>query len=60
MDYDEFLNSSPRIVATLEDYHTNYNKSLLIGAYVDVMKATNEAKDIEPKREYVESFDDLF
>lgn len=39
----EFLDMSPREFKTLDSYNFNYNKNILISAYIDVTKASSKA-----------------
>lgn len=43
MSEEEFLNSSCYEISILESLNMEYKKSILIGAYVDVLKAQNKA-----------------
>lgn len=43
MSEEEFLNSSCYEISTLESLNMEYKKSILIGAYVDILKAQNKA-----------------
>ena len=47
MKEEEFLNSNCYEISTLESLNMEYKKSILIGAYVDILKAQNKANNNE-------------
>ena len=44
MSEEEFYNTSPRILKTLDELNKDYKKDIFIEAYIDIVKAENKSR----------------
>lgn len=62
MNYDEFLNSTPRQVMGLNDLNIRYEENILFNVVVKIYGGSDEAESINENKgiDKVQSFSDLF
>lgn len=61
MNYDEFLESTPRIVTTMDIFNKNYEENIMIGVVAKLYKSKNDIITTKKdNRKIVDSFDELF